>query len=999
MKAVLLTSSVLILALVLLRRLLRGHVSLRLQYALWLLVAVRLLVPVQLGQSSFSVTSLLDRAEDTAAVQAIENAGDLPLPPQSYEQAYAQMVEDYEAQGVDVATLTGSALEALECEAMDRMAVGPTLAEIAKAVWLAGIAVMAVWFLAVNLRFLRRARQDAQPLEVPDCPLPVLVSEHVPSPCLLGWASPTIYVTPACAGDPARLRHVLAHELTHFRHGDHWWSLVRCVCLCVYWFDPLVWWAAALSRWDCELACDEGAIRRLGESERFAYGRTLVDMVSASRVGLLQIATAMNNSKSQLRQRVALIAKHPQTRAAALFLTAAVVCLAVLCTFTEAKPSFGWFEALGELPAEFTEEDVEASGPWVTTGKDQQVSFHYDRKSNTSSTDDFRLLGVMRMSKEAFETAALESQGSENWTCFARDDRWYYTMYLENTFEEHRAVQSELADWVTSTVLAQEGVEAYSLSDFYGSYTYSGQHIDAAYYLYLAFDGTTDLSWTLTLSQPAAQGKGGIWCVERYTDWKGLLHLAGPETGDPAAYYARLQEKADAGEADWALDPMQVCLDFAHSLGGYHEDATEAGFFLSEAYGDAGSLASVLLAAMPEELQVGVRNKGEEIVRVTGESFPEGTVLSLYDWLLNAASSYYGPKHDMGWLCDLFYISPELLETELPHDGTWEIIAEDGRDGYYAILSAEGFDGDFAEECALLQTRVIQWLKEAVVQLPGVEAASIYKVYPDLSLSGAAKTAESALRHIMDGDTVVMTMTCVDGVGGGRYERDPSKANGPNRQLYFPTFHWTYSDSGLPPSPEPDRSLKIESQDGRYALQFWEGSEKVLYTSPEGVVWLAASDDEYGSVFDNSIFAFMRFWYDEAEMAGLRGDVVIPDQGQSYQEIAQAWVDATQGAKLKATPGSKYACTYMRNVVEVEEGALDGWYRDYMLETEHFYFSYDQIFVPENDTALSWMMAGNTDEYEGEYGDAPAGAFICYQMGPMYLTEAGWRCDGTGTGP
>ena len=81
MKAVLLTSSVLILALVLLRRLLRGHVSLRLQYALWLLVAVRLLVPVQLGQSSFSVTSLLDRAEDTAAVQAIENAGDLPLPP------------------------------------------------------------------------------------------------------------------------------------------------------------------------------------------------------------------------------------------------------------------------------------------------------------------------------------------------------------------------------------------------------------------------------------------------------------------------------------------------------------------------------------------------------------------------------------------------------------------------------------------------------------------------------------------------------------------------------------------------------------------------------------------------------------------------------------------------------------------------------------------------------------------------------------------------------
>ena len=61
MREVLLTSSVLILTLVALRQLLRGHVSLRLQYALWLLAAVRLLVPVQLGQSSFSVISLLDR--------------------------------------------------------------------------------------------------------------------------------------------------------------------------------------------------------------------------------------------------------------------------------------------------------------------------------------------------------------------------------------------------------------------------------------------------------------------------------------------------------------------------------------------------------------------------------------------------------------------------------------------------------------------------------------------------------------------------------------------------------------------------------------------------------------------------------------------------------------------------------------------------------------------------------------------------------------------------
>ena len=49
MKEILLTSSVLILALLALRRLFRRTVSRRMQYALWLLVLVRLLVRSQFG--------------------------------------------------------------------------------------------------------------------------------------------------------------------------------------------------------------------------------------------------------------------------------------------------------------------------------------------------------------------------------------------------------------------------------------------------------------------------------------------------------------------------------------------------------------------------------------------------------------------------------------------------------------------------------------------------------------------------------------------------------------------------------------------------------------------------------------------------------------------------------------------------------------------------------------------------------------------------------------
>ena len=45
-----------------LRYLLRGRISLRLQYALWLLVLVRLLLPVSFGSTDISVMSVVERA-------------------------------------------------------------------------------------------------------------------------------------------------------------------------------------------------------------------------------------------------------------------------------------------------------------------------------------------------------------------------------------------------------------------------------------------------------------------------------------------------------------------------------------------------------------------------------------------------------------------------------------------------------------------------------------------------------------------------------------------------------------------------------------------------------------------------------------------------------------------------------------------------------------------------------------------------------------------------
>ena len=139
------------------------------------------------------------------------------------------------------------------------------------------------------------------------------ISDAVETPCLFGFFKPAVYVTSEAVADENILRHAVEHELTHYRHMDNIWSLLRVVCLAVHWYNPIVWYAAVLSRKDSELACDEATIKRLGEIERAAYGYTLVRLTCEKRPELLNTATTMTGSGKAINERISLIVKKPKT--------------------------------------------------------------------------------------------------------------------------------------------------------------------------------------------------------------------------------------------------------------------------------------------------------------------------------------------------------------------------------------------------------------------------------------------------------------------------------------------------------------------------------------------------------------------------------------------------------------------------------------------------------------------------------------------------------------
>ena len=371
MKEILLTSSALILALLALRRLFRKVLSRRAQYALWGLVLLRLLVPASLPAAEFSLLTAAEPVVSGLEGQALYlspsrvtlTAPEGPLPSYRSEED-PKIVLGLPSEN-SVYSYTNSQQVVHEVEYAWQIVLADQLPPI----WYGGMAVMACWLVLSNLLFWRKLRRARRPYPVEGSPRRVyLVEEGLPSPCLFGLFRPAIYLTPAALQSPDRLRHVLAHEETHARHLDPLWSLLRAVCLTVYWFDPLVWWAALASRTDCELACDEGALRRLGEAERVPYGRTLLSLIPVRKAPAnpLLSATTMTAGKRQLKDRITRVAENPVYLGRALFAAVALAALVCAVTFTGAKtpaPEPARFHDVDEAVSTLAEELENYGGP------------------------------------------------------------------------------------------------------------------------------------------------------------------------------------------------------------------------------------------------------------------------------------------------------------------------------------------------------------------------------------------------------------------------------------------------------------------------------------------------------------------------------------------------------------------------------------------------------------------------------------------------------------
>ena len=658
-----LTSSLLIVIVLAVRALFRGRMGLRLRYALWLLVLLRLLVPGTVFQTGLSVLNYVPLPQ-TAAVQAQPSqSGGSPSAPEA-----EPMPVRPEGEAEPRPSGPAAAPDSAPAGAADWRGV-------LTAVWLGGAGVLAAALLACNLRFYLRLRRMRRAHPIPGIAVPVYVARGLPSPCLYGFPRPAVYLTPAAAGEPELLGHVLRHELTHRRHGDHIWAVLRAAALALHWYNPLVWLAAVLSRRDGELACDEGALQGADDRERAAYGRTLIRLVTArpSAGELLCCATTMTAGTSSLKERIAMIARKPRTLAAeggddpdcpATILTTAqmdkvleeylgltlaetgqvglehftylpdfdvyfyyhgdtnyrgsvtftggerrgeLVRLAYDDTFmgdgykqvTLRERGEGWQfvsnlavqteekvpleSGLAALPAELADKVV-VTGPGDVTedGSGVLATYYYAPDYNTEWGG--LLLQVGRYSQVGFEQSYYSWELTGGWAYLGRSGDWYYACHSPTDvnfdpdhYGDYHDTGAALMAWLEG-LAAGAGLTPMEEDTFYqrvnGVLSYPhGEHLRVSYRPYYGLSGygeeAENTVYTLVLSQPAAQGEGGIWCVDRWVDQNGTRYLVVPEADQPMDdYYAALQISCDAGDRPDLREPAAVALAFEEAWSG-----------------------------------------------------------------------------------------------------------------------------------------------------------------------------------------------------------------------------------------------------------------------------------------------------------------------------------------------------------------------------------------------------------------------------------------------
>lgn len=294
----------------LLKKLFKKHLTARLQYLLWSIVILKLLIPVSVT-TDWSPYTLMQNMQDNASVveeQIVtydENFDVASFQMPNNNAVIENQMDKVQIIGSNTAAAPINTLPSVQPIHIDWTAMIAYL-------WLAGFIVCIAWFWRKSWQ-LRKKIKLCETQKAPEwlhaqikkCKHELGISRHIrivvqgvlTVPAIMGIFKPVLIIPDRLVRERnfQKMQHVIMHELMHYKRKDLLTIWGLNILSAVYWFNPLVWFCFKLISRDMEAACDSMVVDALGTKQRKGYIQTILHFSGKQKNTRVQAAMSLND--------------------------------------------------------------------------------------------------------------------------------------------------------------------------------------------------------------------------------------------------------------------------------------------------------------------------------------------------------------------------------------------------------------------------------------------------------------------------------------------------------------------------------------------------------------------------------------------------------------------------------------------------------------------------------------------------------------------------------
>ena len=320
-------SGTLLLLLILgLKPLYKSRFSKRWQYYIWIIVALRFLLPFT--PDTTIVGSLFEKPGTTVITNEIPTSPNVPAPANTDNSKTEPIQADR-----DIAAAMREPFNRYVCLFF---------------IWSVFALVLFVRKITIYQGFIQYIKAGST--EVSDIKILNLLSDCeerlnirtrvelsrnplIASPIMIGFFRARI-VLPACELDDKELSYIFVHELIHYKQRDMFYKWLIQIVVCAHWFNPFVYLLEKEVNKSCELSCDEKVISILDDKARREYGDTLISFLQSNNLYKSSLASVtLTEGAEQLKERLGAIMKFKKKSKGIIAITAIFSVLVCVCFF------------------------------------------------------------------------------------------------------------------------------------------------------------------------------------------------------------------------------------------------------------------------------------------------------------------------------------------------------------------------------------------------------------------------------------------------------------------------------------------------------------------------------------------------------------------------------------------------------------------------------------------------------------------------------------------